>query len=166
MKTNKHVENFKSKHLQNGEAAVAWAEGYIGRLMGQGKDKQYNGALIVTDIRVAFYRKGLLGEVIENIPLKAITSIERKSILGHRSIKMHTSHDDLEFKTCNKEGEALLIAAIEAGRHLSANPTASQTISTTADPYEQLKKLAELKAAGILSEEEFQDKKAKIMELI
>ncbi|MFK8260707.1 SHOCT domain-containing protein [Erwinia sp. AnSW2-5] len=166
MKTNKHVENFNKKHLQSGETAVAWAEGYIGSVMGKGKDTQHNGALIVTDVRVAFYRKGLLGEVIENIPLKSITSIERKSILGHRSIKMHTSHDDLEFKTYSKEGEIAVIDAIEAGRQLSGKPTASQTASATVDPYEQLKKLADLKDAGILSEEEFQDKKTKIMALI
>ncbi len=55
--------------------------------MGSGKDAQQTGALIVTNVRVAFYRKGILGEVLENIPLKAITSIERKSLLGHRTIK-------------------------------------------------------------------------------
>lgn len=166
MKTNKHVDKFISSHLQSSETVVTWADGYIGNVMGSGKDRQYNGVLIVTNIRVTFYRKGLLGEVIENIPLKSITSIERKSVLGHRSIKMHTSHDDLDFKTFNKDGELELINAIESGRGLQEQTANSDKINISADPFEKIKKLSELKDAGIISEEEFLSKKKEIMDKI
>jgi hypothetical protein len=78
---------------------VATLEGYIGTIMGQGKNQQHNGQLIVTNQRVVFYRKGFLGEVFETIPLSKITSIEQKSFLGHRAVTLHTSHDELSFKT-------------------------------------------------------------------
>ncbi|HDR2890042.1 TPA: PH domain-containing protein [Enterobacter soli] len=166
MKENKHVNKFKSNHLNSGESVIAWAEGYIGKMMGSGKDTQHNGALIVTETRVAFYRKGFIGEVIETIPLKSITSIERKSTLGHRVIRVHTSHDDLEFKTFSKESELALVEAIENGRGLQTERATPEKSAATNDPYEQLKKLSELKEAGIISDEEFQSKKNKLMELI
>lgn len=166
MKTNKHVEKFMSNHLQSNETVVTWTDGYIGNVMGSGKDRQYNGVLIVTNIRVAFYRKGMLGEVIENMPLKSITSIERKSVLGHRSIKMHTSHDDLDFKTFNKDGEIALINAIESGRGLLAQEASVNKSADNTDPFEKIKKLSQLKDSGIISEEEFLSKKKEIMDKI
>jgi hypothetical protein len=168
MKGLKHAEKFKTSHLKSGESVITWTDGYIGKMMGKGKDAQRNGVLLVTDIRVAFYRKGLLGEVIETIPLKSISSIERRSLLGHRAIKIFTTHDSLEFKTFSKEGELMLIDAIEAGRGLKAEPLELDNSKSTEvnDPYDQLRKLSELKNAGIISEEEFQAKKTKLMDLI
>lgn len=160
MKESKHVTNFRTKHLKPDEEVLAWGEGYIGEMMGKGEDAQHNGVLLVTKERVAFYRKGFLGEVLETIPLKSITSIERKSTLGHRTIRIHTSHDALEFKTFDKNAEQALIDGIEAHRHSVASPAQPENQLDT------LKKLAELKAAGILSEEEFEEKKQKILSSI
>lgn len=156
-KESKHVKAFKERHAQADENVLASAEGYIGEMMGTGKNTQHNGVFIVSETRAIFYRKGLVGEVLQTMPLKSITSVERKSTLGHRVIRLHTSHDDLEFKTFEKEGEAALIAAIEAGR----NPP--QVVSTKADPMEKLKQLASLKESGILTQEEFEAKKTKIL---
>lgn len=155
MKESKHVLAFRERHLKQGENIVAWGEGYIGEMMGKGDDAQKNGALLISGERVAFYRKGLLGEVIETIPLKTITSIERKSLLGHRTIRIHTSHDALEFKTFDKATEQKLVQAIEAGRSsVAANPPQAT------NSLEMLHKLAELRAAGVITEDEFQSKKA------
>jgi hypothetical protein len=157
----KHVAVFRQKHMNSGEEIVAWGEGYIGEMMGTGKDRQHNGALIVTNNRVAFYRKGMLGEVLETIPLKSITSIERKSLMGHCTIGIHTSHDALTFKTFQKPKEQELVNAIEQGRGNHAAPQA-----TSNSPLDALKKLAELKDAGILTEAEFQSKKADLLSKI
>ena len=157
-KESKHVRAFSQNHLKPGESIVCSANGYIGEMMGSGDKTQRNGVLLVTCERVAFYRKGLLGEVLETIPLKNITSIERKSLLGHRTINMHTSHDSLEFKMSDKEAEQRLVDAIEAGRATGAAPA-----QATGDHLETLKKLAELKDAGVISEEEFETKKADLL---
>ena len=159
----KHVAKFRTKHLKQGEQVVAWGEGYIGEMMGSGKKAQQNGALIVTGGRVAFYRKGFFGEVIETIPLKAITSIERKSFMGHRSIRLHTSHDALEFKSFKKEQDQALVDAIEDGRHGGAQPVAAVVAAPEGDAMAALAKLGELKAAGVLTEEEFSTKKSELL---
>lgn len=156
----KHISNFEKKHLKPDEKIVATGEGYIGEMMGSGSKTQHNGSLIVTNERVVFHRKGFFGQVIETIPLKSITSLERRSFLGHRAIKIHTSHDALEFKTFKKEAEIQLVAAIEAGRSTKEPPKVPPASSS---PLDILSKLAELRDAGVLSEEEFAQKKMEIL---
>lgn len=161
-KESKHIKVFKEKHAKSNENVVAWSLGYIGEMMGTGDKKQHNGVLIITEERAIFYRKGFFGEVLEAMPLKSITSIERHSILGHRVIRMHTSHDDLTFKTFEKDNEAKLVEAIEAGRYQEIGTV--QPVVQASDPMEKLKKLAELKESGILTQEEFDAKKVQILE--
>jgi len=162
-KENKHVTKFRSNHLKADESIIAWGEGYIGEMMGKGDNTQHNGALIVTEKLVSFYRKGLFGEVLESIPLKSITSIERKSTLGHHTIRMHTSHDDLAFKCVNKEHNDRLIEAIENGRCSSDEKPVSVASTSSESNIDKIKKLAELKDAGILTDQEFEEKKAQLL---
>lgn len=167
-KESKHVKGFTSSHLKAGESVVATTEGYIGEAMGKGDKAQHNGALIVTEGRLAFYRKGFLGEVLETMELSKITSIERKSTLGHRVIRLHTSHDQLEFKTFDKAGEARVIEAIEAGRSGGSEKAIEPAPASAGhdDPLQAIERLAELKEKGILTEEEFQAKKASLLEKV
>jgi len=156
-KESKHVVKFRGSHLNEKEKIIAWGEGYIGEVMGSGDKKQYNGVLVVTDKRVAFYRKGILGEVLETIPIEKITSIERMSMLGHRTIRMHTSNDELEFKTFSKDKELELVNSIETKRATISNPTPAP------DPMDALKKLGELRALEVITENEFQEKKRTLL---
>ncbi|WP_105901405.1 PH domain-containing protein [Vibrio gangliei] len=160
----KHLKAFKEKHLDSNDTVIAWSEGYIGEMMGKGENTQHNGIFIVTNTKAAFYRKGFLGEILETIPLKQITSIERKSSLGHRIIRLHTSHDDLEFKTFDKEGESEIIQAIEKVRNNSPQPEKTQ--HNEIDAIEKIKKLGELKELGLLTDSEFEEKKAHILQQI
>lgn len=116
MKESKHTRAFRERQLQPGETVMAACAGYMGKVMGKGEDTQHNGALIVTDRRVAFYRKGWFGEIIETIPVRSITSIERRSLLGHYVVALHTSNDAMQFKSFDAKGEKQLIEAIETGR--------------------------------------------------
>lgn len=163
MKDNKHLTAFKKSHLRSGESIKAIGQGYIGNAMGSGKDKQHNGVLIVTESKVTFYRKGFIGEVIQNIPIKSITSIERKSTLGHRSIKIHTSHDDLEFKTFDKSAEIILIDMIEAGRNLDAVNAHLIDNAPIEDNYLKLKSLTKMKDEGLITDFEFSEKRKEIL---
>ena len=49
-------------------------------MMGSGKDKQYNGDLILTDQRLVFYARSsfasMFREVYKSIPIKQISSID------------------------------------------------------------------------------------------
>lgn len=160
-KTSRHVRAFCERHTESGETVVASAIGYIGKMMGKGKDRQYNGTLIVSDNRVAFYRQGIFGEILETMPLARITSVERKSSLGRRVIRLHTSHDALEFKTFDKNAESDLVKAIESGR--AAYTTQQSDAPSNDDPMGKLKELGELKESGVITQEDFDEKKALIL---
>ena len=95
----KHLKAFRASKLKPGENIIGFLEGWIGEMMGSGDKTQRNGQLILTNQRACFYRKGILGEVFETIPLARITSVETLSRMGYRILRLHTSHDDITFKT-------------------------------------------------------------------
>lgn len=163
----KHVIGFKTTKLKPDEKIVGYLEGWIGDMMGKGKEAQHNGQFIVTDKRACFYRKGLLGEVFETIPLTKVTSVETLSRMGYRVLRLHTSHDELAFKTFeSKELFDKAYCKIEELRERkSSELPASTAESTTVESIpEQIKKIAELYASGILTEDEFQTKKSQLLD--
>lgn len=167
----KHIVKFKELHLKQNERIIAWSEGYIGNAMGKGSDTQHNGVLLVTPERVVFYRKGIMGEVIESIPLKNINSLERQSALMKHTIFIYSSGNEIEFKSFNKEDNEKLVSEIEKAQENSGSAPAKaiapeKSAETKEDVYEQLKKLGELKQLGILNEQEFTEKKAMLMSRI
>jgi len=160
----KHVVAFKQAHLKPDEQIEIFLDGWIGEMMGKGDKTQHNGVFILTNRRACFYRKGLFGEVFETMPIGKITSVETKSLMGHRVLNLHTSHDELKFKTFE---DKLLFdkahACLEALRDVDAKPQPHTPLSVVANPIEQLKQLGELRDAGIVTSAEFEAKKADLL---
>jgi hypothetical protein len=160
---NRHIRAFRQSKLKPGETLEAHLDGWIGEMMGSGDKKQYNGQFVLTSERACFYRKGFLGEVFETIPLSKITSVETLSRMGYRVLRLHTSHDALAFKTF--EPKALFDEVherLEALRHqppggLAAPKAPEETVT------DKLRKLGELREAGVLTDEEFSTKKAELL---
>ena len=158
-----HVKIFRTDKLKPGEAIEAHLKGWIGEMMGQGDKKQHYGQFVLTTERACFYRKGFFGEVFETIPLSKITSVETRSLLGYRVLRLHTSNDELAFKTF--EAKSLfdkVYDRVEGLRHqpIVASGPALVPAETIMD---QLKKLGELRDIGILTEDEFSTKKAELL---
>ena len=113
--------------------------------MGQGEQIRHNGQFVLTSERVCFYRRGPFEEVFETIPLSKISSVETLSLMGYRVLRLHTAHDDLEFKT--HEPKSLFDEVLG---HLESlrNEPADQLYSATAPAEsitDQIKKLGELR---------------------
>ena len=60
---------------------------------------QHDGQFVLTNKRACFYSEAPFEEIFETIPLSKITSVETSSLMGYRVLRVHTAHDDLEFKT-------------------------------------------------------------------
>ena len=158
---NAHIRTFRQEKLIPGETLVGHLEGWIGEKMGQGERIRHNGQFILTNERVCFYRKDPFEEVFETIPLSKISSVETLSLMGYRVLRLHTAHDDLEFKTL--EPKTLfdeVLAQLERLRneHYSVASTAPAESIT-----DQIKKLGELRDGGLLTEDEFNAKKAELL---
>jgi hypothetical protein len=158
-----HVEIFRHEKLLPGEALIAHLDGWIGEKMGQGERVRHNGQFILTNERACFYRKDPFEEIFETIPLSKISSVETLSLMGYRVLRLHTAHDDLEFKT--HEPKAMfneVLAQLERLRTEPADHALSSTASTEFIT-DQIKKLAELRDDGLLTEDEFNTKKTELL---
>ena len=157
---NKHVRAFEEAKLNQEEEVACFLHGWIGNIMGKGDNTQHNGVLLVTNQRVLFYRKGLLGEVLETIPISKISSVETFSMMGYRVLKFHTSHNDLAFKTF--EEKDVFQQAYEKVETLRLK-SGSRGAETSSDPISKIRELASLRDEGLLTDAEFDEKKSELL---
>jgi len=164
--TDKHMENFYAKKMRQGECIEATIKGYMPGKKKDSTDALMTGRLILTDQRVCFYRKGIIGEKFESIDLGNITSIESSSLLGHRTVKLYSTHNDLAFNSFKSKDEFdPVVAQIETRINQKNVPEASAGPAAS-NPSAQLEKLAALHTSGILTLEEFTAKKTEILSRI
>lgn len=157
MAESRHARAFRKLKLREHEELLASTDGYVGKMMGKGAETQHNGALVVTNMRAAFYRKGLFGEVLKTVSLEDIVAVDQSSLLGHKTVTIRSSGGVIEFRTFSggELGKCLeeLDAAMTKAKTLQEHPT----IAGAAD---ELRKLAALVEEGILSQEDWERAKA------
>ncbi len=100
--TSEHIDRFKALHLKQDEKIELFVNGYIGNILGIGDDLHYNGSLIITNNRIAFFHKGEFGDIFKTVPFNHITDIKQKSFLGHRTLHISTENNALIFKTFSR----------------------------------------------------------------
>ena len=145
------------KHLLRGSERVI--------ILGQGQYEKKQGLIVLTDERLFFFEKSLLGqETVEEFSLKSITSLETgKKMTGERLV-VHVSGNRSEI-TGMIHGQADEI--VRQFRKLRADHEAAAAQPARAivdDPIAQLEKLASLRERGIISAEEFDRKKAELID--
>ena len=164
----KHLRAFEKSKLAPDEKVLATLDGYIGKLMGSGEDTQHNGIFIITNKRVSFYRKGLFSEIYKGIQISNIYSLEQKVVLGHQTLAIYTSGEDIVFKSMEKK--KLFVRAFDVIEDLRAQlnikPVQTITQSTTPSdsPLAKIEKLGELKEKGFITEDEFQEQKRRLLD--
>ncbi|MEM6855489.1 MAG: PH domain-containing protein [Planctomycetota bacterium] len=120
------------------------------------------GAMFVTDRRVVFFAKRLTGYDFENFPYENISSFELgKKFLGHY-LSFFCSGNEVKLKWIN-EGDAKKFADVVRQSTGKPNAASQSTLPTEPDIPDQIRKLGQLLADGILSEEEFAAKKSELL---
>jgi len=133
-------------------------------IVGQVVSGIYNkgiGILVATQRRLVFIDKGLFGLKVEEFPLQKISSIQYELGLLGGKIKIHTSSNVAEISSVETEATKQFVGHVRASLAEPNTPTAPA--SGSHELVDQLKQLAELKAAGILTEQEFSKQKAKLL---
>ena len=158
-----HIRTFLQDKLMPGETLEGHLEGWIGEKMGEGDRTQHHGQFVLTNERACFYCQALFEEVFETIPLSKITSVETLSLMGYRVLRLHTAHDDLEFKTV--EPKDLFNEVLTHLERLRNEPTGNSVAPTASAESitDQIKKLGELRDGGLLTDDEFNTKKAELL---
>lgn len=138
--------------------------------LAQGVYDGAQGMLVLTTTRLFFFDKRIKGQRIESFDLPAITSIGQASSLGGETINISISGRSAEIKQVAHGRSDVFIRAFRqtqaastqsAGLHQSA-PSSSPAPQQSDIP-DQLRKLAELHAGGILTDDEFATKKAELL---
>ena len=158
---NKHIRTFEQDKLMPEETLEADLKGWLDKKTGQGGIVQHKGEFVVTNKRACFYSKALFEEIFETIPLSKITSVETSSLMDYRVLRVHTAHDDLEFKT--REPKALFDNVVAYLERLRNEPTGGSVGPTADSVTDQIKKLGDLRDAGLLTNDEFNTKKAELL---
>jgi hypothetical protein len=144
-------------------------------------DSVGNGILLATDRRLIFIDKGLMSLKVEDFPYSRITSVQYKTGWASGEIVIHASGNKAKISNVLKD-ECTLFADWLRNHideyHMGSKPrqyiapqnlpSAQSTVVASKEErtdkvIKQLKELGELKNQGILTEEEFQQQKAKIL---
>lgn len=115
--------------------------------------------LICTNYRLLILQKKMTSENTNIIPLAQIKSVILKQQLAYAELKLIVGDAQLDFNSLNKVPAGILADKIRKYAKLA------QKGSAIDQQLEQIKKLKGLKDEGILTEEEFQSKKKKILDM-
>jgi len=153
------------EHLDPDEEVRASALGaYETKRMGNDTVRQ--GVLIATQRRVVFYAKRLGGFDLESFPYKNISSFEAGKNLMGGTVSFFASSNKVTVKWIAPAASADVLVRVvrkimEESPEIQPAPEAAVAAPDTA--IEKIQKLAGLKDAGILTEEEFTAKKAQLL---
>jgi Bacterial PH domain/Protein of unknown function (DUF2510)/Short C-terminal domain len=126
-----------------------------------------NGLVVLTDRRLLFLHEGLVSQTSEDFPLDKVSSVQWSSGLAIRTIVISASGNKSEIKNVQKNYGKEIVDKI---RHrLTAptdisRPTEATEARATPDPIDQLRKLGELRDAGVLTAQEFENEKTELLD--
>lgn len=162
------LQQLAVEHLDSNESALAVVLGtYEARLLGN--DTLRSGILIATEKRLVFYAKKLGGYDLESFGYRNISSFEQsKSPMGHK-VSFFASGNKVSMKWI-VDAAAMASFTETVKSHLSSAHEPSQQTSIAVQPdqnkdeiFEQLQKLGALRDSGIVTEDEFNAKKAEML---
>lgn len=129
----------------------------------QGTYNNGNGILVSTNRRLVFIDKGMIyGLKVEDFPLEKISSIQYETGLILGKVKIHTSGNIASIGNVEKASSRIFAEFVRNKLSQSKEPIAQN--SQEPNILEQIEKLGKLKDSGILTEAEFSEQKAKLLE--
>lgn len=135
--------------------------------LGQGMCGNDQGLVVLTDERLFFFDRTLTGATLQEFPLAAITSVTvNKKLTGEALAITVAGSTSTITHLMHGQGEALGRAFRQAKAASGSATSQAQSVVAASSDADELEKLASLRDRGILTEEEFQAKKAQILGLL
>lgn len=169
------------ERVLEGEEIIDAISGLVDRTMAGVKQKEESAALVLAPTRVILYHNKMFlkGHSSIDFPLNRINSVELNSGMIYAEVKIHSGSDLLIIKNAAKKDGERFSKNLKTFVSRINNPTSTnQSIQTSPDTQsspaspgpnvdiaDQIKKLADLKAQGFLTEEEFTAQKKKLLGL-
>ncbi|MFD5874025.1 PH domain-containing protein [Streptomyces sp. NPDC060322] len=157
-----------SKREINHLPEVLW-EGETVEMLATGVYGKGNGLLAMTSMRLIFLKHGMMSQQVEDFPYAKISSVQWSGGLLMGTLSVYASGNKAEIKSVPKDqGKAL---ADKLRMHIAAG-TAPGAPSAQAAPAgipqqdvgSRLATLDQLRAAGAITDVEYQDRRTKILD--
>lgn len=123
------------------------------------------GLAITTNKRVIFLRKSIIGTLTnEDVLLSKISAVSNRKGILLSSVTVTTSNNEATIDNCNKTA-ADIFTNITRNELNNSNSISQEknTIQNTPSKYDELEKIFEFKSKGIISEEEYNIEKRRIL---
>ncbi|MDP8927948.1 MAG: PH domain-containing protein [Actinomycetota bacterium] len=133
----------------------------------QGRYEGKQGLVAITDQRVIFLEQGAFRHRLEDFPYERISSVQSETAMMFGKLTIFASGNKAVVDQVAPKQQASVAADYirsRLGKASAAPAPAAPTSPPSDDPMEKLRKLGDLKEAGILTEEEFNTQKAKILD--
>lgn len=139
-------------------------EGERVALLASGQYGPGYGLVVLTDRRLMFIKDGLMSQTVEDFPLEKVSSVQWSAGIALGSLVVFTSGNKAEIKGMNKKDGQQIADAIRARLSAPHVPVAPTVHASGADDvYESLRKLGQLRDAGVVTPAEFDAKKRELM---
>ncbi len=148
--------------------SILWENENVENII-QGNYNNGNGVLVATTKRLIFVDKGLVKLKVEDFPYDKISSLQYETGIIFGKITVFTSGNRAEIKNTTKNetkpfAEYVRARVTKHTDHAAIAPNENKSSpNTDEDVYSKLKKLAELKKQGILTDAEFKEEKRKLL---
>jgi Bacterial PH domain/Short C-terminal domain len=134
--------------------------------LGRGQYKKNEGLVVLTNERIFFFAGGPGSETVEDFPLAVIDSLSTSKDMTGETFKIYSSGNSAEISSMMQGQVDAIVRAFNSAKQASA-PQAAPVVPVAApaadDPFMQIARLGELRDKGLLSDAEFDAKKAEII---
>lgn len=180
MKTDGNLGAFTKLQLRGidrvleGEEIIDAIYGNVDRNTGGIKQEKEMSSLVLTPTRVILYHNKVIGGHSSiDYPLRSIHSIDLNVGFIYADIKIHSGNDILKMEKVGKtiaepfvkNVKTLISKANASTPNVHVSQVSQDSSGTHIDIADQIKKLADLKIQGILTEEEFTAQKKRLLGL-
>jgi hypothetical protein len=160
-KIDKYIEKAKEHFDAGEELAFVVFGAYESKIMG--KDTVRNGVMLATNQRILFYGKRTFGYDLEVFPYENVSSIEMgKSMMGHH-IAFFSSGNKVKMKWINQGDIPGFINHVKATIGKSPAKTRAAATQKSSSVADEIRRFAELRDSGVITEEEFDAKKKQLL---
>jgi hypothetical protein len=148
------------EHLWEGETVERITSGTYGSDAG-------TGIVALTDRRIIFLKDGWMSKTSEDFPIEKISSVQWSSGLMLGTLTIFASGNKAEIKNMQKVDGKEMADLVRSRLSGGAAAVPSPAPEPAGNPIiQQIRELGELRDAGLLSEVEFEAKKAELLKRI
>jgi hypothetical protein len=149
------------EHLHPDENIVQWSNGLCESKM-LGQDTKRNGIVVATNKRVFIFVNKMFGYDLEEFPFATMSSIEYgKGMIGHK-VKFVASGNSMQISMMSLGDPIALVDYVRKQIGVKQESPSPQAVSEP-DLLTKLERLADLHTKGMLTAEEFQQAKARLL---